>query len=195
MRFFRLQTLGNLNDSELCLTGGPPESMEMRSYCMARGKRATPFYPTDAKVSLLQDRPGSKLSSLLGNTDRYLIVHTDMKEVIAAHCQGLEVEYLPFDLYDHRKRLYSRDYFFINPIGTHDCLDPIASGVKVGSQEGVIHVARYVLDPKRSTHLPPLFRPKEEPSVYIVAEPLAQALREKGFTNVYLEPLAFSTST
>ncbi|HYO71588.1 MAG TPA: DUF1629 domain-containing protein [Archangium sp.] len=195
MQFFRLQTLGNLNDPELGLTDGPPEGMELRSYCMSKGKRATPFYPNDAKVSLMEDRPGIKLSSLLGNTDRYLIVHKDMKEVIANHCQGLELEYLPLDLYDHRKRLYSRDYFFINPIGTHDCLDPVSSGVKIGSQGGVVHVARYVLDPKKSSNLPPLFRPKEEPSVYIVSEALAQALKNKGFTNVYLEPLEFSTST
>lgn len=193
MQFFRLQTLGDLNDPELALTEGPPEGMELRSYCMARGKRATPFYPAEAKLFLMEDRPGIKLSSLVGNTDRYLIVHRDVKEVIAAHCQGLEVEYLPFNLYDHRKRLYSRDYLFINPIGTQDCLDPVASEVKLGPEGGVIHVARHVLDPKKSPHLPPLFRPKEEPSVYIVSEPLAHALKDKGFTNVYLEPLAFST--
>ncbi|MFY0526213.1 hypothetical protein ACN28I_24785 [Archangium gephyra] len=194
MRFFELETLGNLNDSELGLTDGPPEDMELRSYCMAFGDSARRFYPKEAKVSLREDHPGIKLSSLLGNTNSYLIVHSEMKELIAAHCQGVEVEYLPFDLYDHRKRLYSRDYFFINPIGTHDCLDPAASGVKIGPEGGVIHVARYVLDPKKSANLPPLLRPKEEPSVYIVSEPLAQALKDKGFTNVYLKPLEFSTS-
>ncbi|PTL80011.1 imm11 family protein [Vitiosangium sp. GDMCC 1.1324] len=195
MQFFELETLGNLNDRELALTDGPPEGMELRSYCMARGRRATPYYPKEAMVSLREDHPGIKLSSLLGNTNSYLIVHKDMKEVIAEHCQGIEVEYLPFDLYDHRKRLYSRDYFFINPIGTLDCLDPVASGVKIGSQGGVIHVGRRVLAPKKSANLPPLFRPKEKPAAYIVSESLAQALKDKGFTNVYLEPLEFSTST
>ncbi|RYZ42504.1 MAG: hypothetical protein EOO71_07740 [Myxococcaceae bacterium] len=192
MKFFRLSTLGDLNDPELVMLDGPPEGMELRSYCMSEGDSSSRFYPEDAKVFMDADQPGIKLSSLLGNTSRYLIVHASMKEVIAAQCQDLEVEYLPFDLFDHRKRLYSRDYFIINPIGTRDCLDPVASGVKIGSQGGVIHVARYVLDPKKVVGLPVLFRPNEERSIYLVSEPLAGALMEKAFTNVRLEPLAIS---
>ncbi|RKG84017.1 imm11 family protein [Corallococcus terminator] len=192
MNFFRLSTLGDLNDKELALIDGPPEGMELRSYCMSEGDSSSRFYPKDAKIALQADHPGIKLSSLLGNTSRYLVVHASVKEVISAQCQDLEVEYLPFDLFDHRKRLYIRDYFIINPIGTRDCLDVAASGVKIGPEGSVIHVARFVLDPKKVAPLPALFRPKEEPSVYLVSEALAVALKEKKFTNLQLEPLLSS---
>ncbi|NTX02422.1 imm11 family protein [Myxococcus sp. CA040A] len=192
MQFFQLDTLGNVNDSELGLSDGAPEGMELHSYCMAFGDSTHLLYPAEAKISLREDRPGIKLSSLLGNTNSYLIVHSTMKDVIEAHCQGIEVEFLPFDLHDHRKRLYSRDYFIINPLGTHDCLDPVASGVQRGPEGSVIHVESYTLDPRKATHLPRLLRPNEDPSVYIVSEELASALRDKGFTNVQLNPLPFS---
>jgi hypothetical protein len=195
MQFFRLETIGDLNNQDLALTSGPPEGMVMRSYTLARGKRAAPHYPKEARISLRENHPGIKLSSLLGNTHNHLVVQSAVKEVIAAHCQGLEVEYLPVDLYDHRKRLYSRDYFFINPIGSRDCLDPVASRVQIGPEGSVIHVGEYVLDPKKVDTLPALFRVQEEPSTYVVSQALADALREKGFTNVVLNPLRFSNRT
>ena len=196
MQFFRLETLGDLNNTDLALTSGPPDGMKMHSYTLARGSPATPVYPKEARISLRKDHPGIKLSSLLGNTHNHLVVHSDMKEVIAAHCQGLEVEYLPVDLYDHRKRLYSRDYFFINPIGTRDCLDTVASGVELGPEGGVVRVGEYVLDPKKADALPVLFRIQEAPSTYVVSQVLADALREKGFSNIVLRgPFAFSTRT
>ncbi|MCY1041532.1 hypothetical protein OV208_09420 [Corallococcus sp. bb12-1] len=192
MKFFQINTIGDLHEPELALVDGAPEGMSLRAYCMSEGDPALRFYPKEAKVSLRSDHPGIKLSSLLGNTSSYLIVRADVKEVIAAHAKDIEVEYLPFDLYDHRKRLYSQDYFIINPIGTLDCLDVAASGVKIGPEGSVIHVARFVLDPKKVAPLPALFRPKEEPAVYIVTETLALALKEKGFTNLQLEPLSIS---
>lgn len=193
MQFFRLDTLGDLNNQDLAMCDGPPEGMKMRSYTLARGKRAAPYFPKQARISLREDRLGIKLSSLLGNTFSHLVVHSDMKDVLAAHSQGLEVEYLPVDLYDHRKRLYSRDYFFINPIGARDCLDPVASRVEIGPEGGVIHVGEYVLDPKKVDTLPAFFRIQEEPSTYVVSRSLAEALKEKGFTNVLLTPLSLST--
>ncbi|MCY1078316.1 hypothetical protein [Archangium lansingense] len=195
MQFFQLSTLGDMKNPELALTWGTPEGMEMRGYTLGRGKPATPHYPKRARVSLREDHAGIQLSSLLGNADNYLVVHKDVKQVIAEHCQGVEVEYLPFDLYDHRKRLYSRDYLFINPIGTRDCLEPVASGVEIGPEGGVIHVAQCVLDPKKAEALPALFRPVEKPAAYIVSQPLAEALRARGFTNIIFTPLTFSAAT
>ncbi|MFP2925209.1 imm11 family protein [Pyxidicoccus sp. 3LG] len=194
MRFFQLETLGDLNDWDLVRLDGPPEGMKMRSYTLARGKPATPHFPKPARVVLAEEYPGIKLSTLLGNAHNHLVVHADMKAVIAEHCQDLEVEYLPFDLYDHRKRLYSRDYFFINPLGSRDCLDPKASKVEIGPEGGVIQMGASVLDPKKADALPALFRVQEDPSTYIVSQALAEALKAKAFTNVQLDPLDFSTS-
>ncbi|WNG50110.1 hypothetical protein F0U60_42800 [Archangium minus] len=153
-----------------------------------------PYYPKDPKIFLKEENPGIRLTSLLGNTNSYLIVCSEMKEVIASYCQDVEVEYLPFALYDHRKRLYSRDYFIINPIGSHDCLNEKASGVEYGPEGGVVRIAQLVLDAAKLNNLPPFFRIDKQRTTYVVSEPLAQSLKDRGFTNIQLEPLAISAS-
>ncbi|WP_044889518.1 imm11 family protein [Myxococcus hansupus] len=194
MRFFQLGTLGDLRDRDLVRLDGPPEGMKMRSYTLARGKPATPHFPKPARVVLAEEYPGIKLSTLLGNAHNHLVVRSDLKAVIEENCQDIPVEYLPFDLYDHRKRLYSRDYFFINPLGSRDCLDPQASKVEIGPEGSVIHVGSFVLDRKKVDALPALFRVLEAPSTYVVSQALATALEAKAFTNVQLDLLDFSTS-
>ncbi|WP_437331900.1 imm11 family protein [Sorangium sp. So ce394] len=189
MSFHLLSTTGDLANEDLVLIEDAPRGMGMKSYCMARGVRATPHYPDNAKIYLREENPGIKLSSLLGNTESYLIVSSAMRGVIEQHCQGLEIEYLAFTLYDHRKRVHSRDYCIVNPIGAFDCLDEAASGVKYGKQGSVVKVDKFVLDRNKIHFLPALFRADKEVTEYIVRDDLAQALRTSGFTNVLLEGL------
>ncbi|WP_437323029.1 imm11 family protein [Sorangium sp. So ce381] len=189
MSFHLLSTTGDLADEDLVLIEDPPRGMGMKSYCMARGVRAVPHYPENAKIDLREENPGIKLSSLLGNTESYLIVSSAMKDVIEQHCQGVDIEYLTFTLYDHRKRVYSRDYWIVNPIGAFDCLDEGASGVKYGKQGSVTKIEKLVLDRGKIDALPALFRVDKEVTEYIVRADLAQALRAGGFTNVLLEAL------
>ncbi|MFY0562402.1 imm11 family protein [Archangium lansingense] len=92
-------------------------------------------------------------------------------------------------MYDHRERLYSRDYFIINPIGALDCLDEKASGVKYGEEGSVVDIAEFVLDPAKVQNAPALFRIDKKPSKYVVDERFVQAVEAQGFTNVLLAPL------
>ncbi|HSP80435.1 MAG TPA: DUF1629 domain-containing protein, partial [Myxococcaceae bacterium] len=130
MKYFLLSTTGDLNDRDLVQIDDPPKGIGLRRYMMSRGKPATPYYPAEPKVFLREENPGIKLSSMLGNTVNYLIVSSDMRKVIESLCAGVEVEYLPIHLYDHRERLYTKDYCIINPLGALDCLDDEASGVE-----------------------------------------------------------------
>ncbi|HYO57920.1 imm11 family protein [Archangium sp.] len=191
-KFFRLQNLGSLSDPDLCRIEDPPRGIGLRKYCPALGDRAAPYYPPDARIQLVEEQPGIQLSSLLGNNINYLIVCTAMKETIQEHCMGVEIEYLPFDLYDHRGRLYSRDYFIINPIGTYDCLDEAHSGIEYGPEGSVVAINSPLLHPEKMAGAPALFRARLKPTVYIVDEALAAAFREKGFTNVRLRELQMS---
>ena len=189
MKYFLLSTTGDLNDQDLVLIDDPPKGIGLRRFLMTKGRPAKAFYPAEPKIFLREEHPGLKLSSLLGNTESYLIVSSEVKKVFEQLCAGCEIEYLPFDLYDHRERLYSRDYFIINPIGALDCLDEKASGVKYGEEGSVVDIAEFVLDPAKVQNAPALFRIDKKPSKYVVDERFVQAVEAQGFTNVLQAPL------
>ena len=71
------------------------------------------------KFSCSQKNPGVKLPSLIGNTISYLIVNAEMKDTIIEYCpeDEVDIEILPFTLINHKKRVHSKDYWIINPIG------------------------------------------------------------------------------
>ena len=186
MDFFELDPLGNIDDPELCLLEGLPDGLPpLKNYCPMRGVAAATFWPAGAKLRLREENPGIKLSSFLGNTMRCLTVRTPLKEVIAAHCQGIEIEYLPFVLRDHRGRAYAKDCWFVNPLGARDCLDEQASGVVPGSRA----IAQIVLDPRKVADLPALFRVDKDPTRYVVRADLADAIDKAKLTNVVLTKL------
>ncbi|NTX13034.1 hypothetical protein FJV41_42785 [Myxococcus llanfairpwllgwyngyllgogerychwyrndrobwllllantysiliogogogochensis] len=192
MKYFLLSTVGDLNDRDLCLIDDPPKGIGLRRFLMTKGRPAKAFYPAEAKIFLREENPGIKLSSVLGNTENYLIASSEVKTVFEQLCAGCDIEYLPFDLYDHRERLYSKDYFIINPIGALDCLDEQASGVTYGEEGSVIDIAEFVLDDKKVGQAAALFRIDKKPSKYVVDERFVQAVEARGFTNVLLTPLRLS---
>ena len=193
-KFFRLLQMGRFTDEGLCFIEYSPPGLGLRKYCPSLGDRAAPYYPADARIQLSEEQPGIQLSSLLGNSINYLIVSKDFRDTIAAYCPKVDVEYLPFDLHDHRGRLYSRDYFIINPIGTYDCLDEANSGIEYGPDGDVVAIRNPVLHPNKVAGAPALFRVHHNPTVYVVDDALVAAIHEKGFTNVVLSELKMASS-
>ena len=187
MKYFTIDTLGNLNDPRLCVLDEVPEGVGIKYYCMMKGKRIGADYPADAKLYMSDKYTGIKLSSLIGNTKSYLIVCGEMKDVIDSHCSA-EVEYLPFTLYNHKKRIHSKNYFIVNPIGALDCLNLEASKIKY-FKDRVVSVDKFVLDPKKLANAPSLFRIKEDPTEYVINQQLANAIKEGKFTNVVLREI------
>src|SRR5579884_2171520 len=122
MRCFRLETLGDTRDKSLALISQPPDGLGLFDYCLSEGEPIGDRYPADAAIHLHRKYPGIRLSSLIGNTLCFLIVHTTMKDVLLQHAPN-QMEVLPFTLYNHKKRVHSRDYWIINPLAIVDCLD------------------------------------------------------------------------
>ncbi|MFP2931995.1 imm11 family protein [Pyxidicoccus sp. 3LG] len=196
MKFFNIQILGDPNDESLCMLDRFVQGLERDDYKVMRGKRFGADYPADpadARIFMSPDRRGMKLCSLIGNTHNMLVVSSQFKAAIEKHCQGVDIEYLPFTLYDHRKRVHSRDYFIINPIGTFDCLDEAASGVKYGSQpDFVIGLDELVLDRNKVKDAPQLFRVKQKPAEYIIGVELGREMFNLGLTNIVWKKLRFA---
>lgn len=187
MKYFLIETLGNLDDPRLCILDSPPKGLGVKYYRMMKGKKISDDYPNDAKIFMSDKYMGIKLSSMIGNTNSYLIVSLEMKEVIEMHCKA-EVEYLPFTLYNHKKRVHSTDYFIVNPIGAIDCLNHKASQIEY-LRDRIVGIDKFVLDSKMLETAPALFRVNEDPTQYIINEELAKAFELSGFTNVILEEI------
>jgi|SRR5579871_259369 len=188
MRYFIIETLGDDQDSKLAFIDSPPEDLGLYDYCMARGEPIGDRYPAEARIYLKPKSPGIKMSSLIGNTQSYLIVNTEMKNVILEYCPRCNIETLSFSLYNHKKRVHSDDYWIINPIGYVDCVNRAASDIRYLSSDPtkVVAVRKFVLEPKRLESAPHLFRVPEDREKYIISEHLAKAFQERNFSNIFL---------
>ncbi|HYO55246.1 imm11 family protein [Archangium sp.] len=187
MKLYRWKTLGDY-DPEQCFLDAAPKGLGARSAHLSHGKPVTALYPEDPCVQLSEENPGIRLESFIGNTKRMLVVSSPLRAVLEKWCQEQDIEYLPVHIYNHRGRLHTSDYSIINPLGTLDCLDRERSHVEM-MKDVVLSVERIVLSPAKLERAPHLFRVREDPSVYVVSESLAEALRAGAFTNVVLEPM------
>jgi hypothetical protein len=194
VRYYFIDTLGDL-ESEYCILSSPPTDLGLSYYRMAKGDAIGDKYPDNARIYMSEKHPGIKVPSIVGNTHNYLITSRLARDEIAAHCQGVEIEYLPVTIYNHKKRPHPGEYFIINPIGSRDCLDLGASEVEYLDEPGdpyhgaVVGVDRFVLDPQKLAQAPSLFRIREDVNKYVVDERLASALLARGFKNLILNEI------
>jgi len=84
-----------------------------------------------------------------------------------------EFEILPFTLYDHKKRVLTKDYWIVNPIGTFGCLNKEASEIKYVDKDDakseVVSIRKFVFDPKKLKNAPDLFRVPERVRDYFIS--------------------------
>lgn len=193
MRFYHLDTLGDPGDASLCFLEGTPQGSGVHYVRLARGYPAAEFVPRRLTMQLQDQNEGLGLPSLVGNTNSFLIVEAAMHAVIADHLAGSDgaLETFPFTLLDHKGRVHSEDYVLLNPLGTHDAVHDAASDIEYfnGQRDKVVAIRRIVLDRSKLDAVPPLFRLDIRRTEYIVAETLAEAFAEHGFTNVVLREI------
>ncbi|MCB9881261.1 MAG: hypothetical protein H6834_05675 [Planctomycetes bacterium] len=189
MKFFLLDTAGDLDDDDLCLLDDVPEGMELYDFCLSRGIEATPYYPKDAKVRLRDENPGIKVCDVIGSLKNCFVGSSKVRTILQEHGGELPVEYLDFTLLNHKGRVHSTDHAFINPVGGLRCLQPVHSGVKRDDDGDVIDIDAFVLDGALAEELPPFFRMEEDPTRIVLREDLCSRLQEAQVTNLVVRPL------
>lgn len=192
MRFYLLSCLGDANDDSLCVLYDSVDGIGLGDVGLHTGAQLGDKYPENAKIYMSKESPGVKLSSLLGNVKNFLIVSRAFKEVVEKLSRE-KVEYLPFTLCDHRKRVRSQDYFILNPLGSLDCLDLKKSNIKWDQDDPtkIIRIREHVLDRKKVKDALPLFRIAQDPTAYVVGVELAREIYDRDFTNVIWTKLRF----
>ena len=191
MKFFMVEILADYGEGDYCFTDKLPQGIGVRSYRLAEGIPIVKDYPEDPwEVSLqLGDvYLGLQLPSLIGNTSGLLIVHRDVGDLIKQYRIG-KIEILPFTLYDHKRRIHSKEYVFVNPLGTFDCLNEEFSELKRADSGKILRIKRLVLDREKIKNGNDLFRMKEMPDEYIFSEPLVEGITSKSLTNFIFNEL------
>lgn len=185
MRYFQLLTLGDLKDKSLAFIDTPPAGIGIFDYRISEGHPIGDRYPENARIYLQRKHPGIRLPSLLGNTLCFLIVHAAVKDVMLEHAKTL-IETLPFTLYNHKKRVHSRDYWIVNPLAVVDCVNKEHSDLTYFPEDltQVVAVRKLVFDADRLTGQPALFRVPEARTRYFINHDLARDLIDRAFTNL-----------
>ena len=191
MQYFRLEPLADYGRGEYCFVDDTPDGIATRWHRLASGLPFDNEYPTDpAEVTLKlgADYPGLRLPSFIGNTPGMLVVSSAAADVMQAANVG-RMERLPFTLLDHKQRVHSRDYVFINPLERRDALNLEHSEVRRGRKGDIRDVTTMVLDRTKEHEFIDLFRLGEDPSFYLVSETMVTALRQSGATNFNFIPV------
>lgn len=190
MTYRHLDTLGERGNENLCIIDEWVRELPMKGWMVKEGARVLPIYPAEASIFMTETRPGLRLCSLLGTTKNMLVVSAEFRSAIENVCNN-EIEFLPFTLYDHRNRVFSRDYCIVNPIGAVDCLDLVASGVKYSTEDPtrIRRVERHVLDRRKMKDIPQLFRIAGDASEIAVGQELWKEIQARKFTNINAQQL------
>jgi hypothetical protein len=194
MKYYTLTTC-YLKDHDLCMIDHAPDKIRHISYKLSEGGCVANEYPRDQNdaVVYMDEKWGMLIGGLVSNTSQFLIVCSKIKDLIAGAFPAgdPDIQNFPVSIYDHKKRLASSDYWFVNPLGAIDCLDLAKSEIKRGSDGDVIRVKRTVLSRVKLRNQRPLFRPKENPRSYIIRHDLLMAIKDLNLSipNIYVEEL------
>lgn len=190
MKYYKFNKIAR-DKYEYCDIHMVPEGMYLEGYMISEGERVGDDYPENARINMSEDHPGIVPSDFVSNTESALFVSAKMKEIIETFCPNVEIEYLPFTLYNHKGRVAATDYWIINVIGALDCLDMDACDITWSKRSPgkIVGIDEFVLSSEKLKEAPHLFRIKEAPREYVVSEDLANAFMAAKLTNINLDEL------
>jgi hypothetical protein len=183
MQYAKLETAPT-TDMDYCFVGRilHSDTCDIR---ISDGDKIGPRYPGDpfsVKVHFDVEFPGVKVPTLIGNTRSLLIVSAQSVAFFEKHLNLGDHEAFPFSLVHHKGRVHSRDYVFLNPVGSHDVADPSSAFVRYKSG-GIYDCGKWILVKDKLQGLPDLIRPKELTTVYLVSERFIELVEKHGMTN------------
>jgi hypothetical protein len=194
LRFYHLSTLGDPGQVDLPVLTTFVNEVEPETWRFHKGEPVAAFWPSDARIYLTGEERGIELCELVGTTRNAIIASRRFKEMIQKHCANDPVEYLPLAIHDHRKRLLADEYFFVNPLGAHDCVDLEKSSVLWDNGPGseVLGIDSFVIDRQRGSRAPQLFRPEHARASYVLRYELAVDIANTTLANVVWTKLEVS---
>jgi len=188
-KYFRLNTAPT-TDPDYCFAKTTKERGRLQ---LKSGKPVGDRYPDDPlsfEINLDLDFPGIKLPDLIGNAQSFLMLSARAREAFAA----AELDFAPceehaFSLINHKGRVHSIEYAFVNPLGTHDIAHPTSDFMRYKKSQEIYGCKRWILDTNKLLGKPDLVRAREVPGHYFVSERLVEIIHSAGLTNFELTDL------
>lgn len=188
-RYARLDTCPT-SEPDYCFAATTTERGRLQ---LKSGKPVGDRYPDDPlsfHIHLDPDFTGVKLPDLLGNTQGFLMLSARARDAFAAAKLELgPCDVHPFTLINHKGRVHSTDYAFVNPLGSYDIAHPASNFVRYAKSQEIYGCKRWVLDTNKLEDKPDLLRAQQVPKHYFVSERLEQVIRGEGLTNFELTEL------
>jgi len=184
MKFYFLQTTGNLNDEDQLFLENPPEELGILDYYPAVGERVGPIR---SGALTLRANSGGDIHDIIGNSRGYFLGSERLKTFLEEYFRsmtGPEIEYLPVSIYSHDNILLADNYYFINPLGDFDCLHEGQSRIIRDAEGKILSLGDLVLDQKKMTRAPDLFRVQGRPMWYVFSLKLGLAMKKERITNL-----------
>jgi hypothetical protein len=105
-----------------------PKKIE-KAFQLERGISREETWPVDVTCEMSQEFPKDiELTDNLHGSG-FFVVSRRLRDFMTKYGVG-NVEYLPVQILNHKKKLASKDYFILNPLSVIDCVDVEASEVE-----------------------------------------------------------------
>lgn len=186
-KYWRLVT-SPLDNPDYCYIGKVLHA-DTCELAISEGETVTGEYPADPFTveAHFSAASGLQLPSLIGNGMSLVALHRDVVKIFAKELDLGEHEVLPFTLVNHKGRAHSKDYVFLNPVGTHDVASPLSKFMRFADGE-IYGCEHWVLSAKKVVDAPDLLRPAEVANEYLVSDRLVALVERHALTNFKLEP-------
>lgn len=182
---YSMVTISASLEPEFCFAAAV-EGGEGAELLIARGDRASDRYPkdpTEVLVHLDIARRGLRLPSRLANTQRLLMLSGPAFAALSAELDLGRCDTHPFLLINHKRRVHSRDYVFVNPLERRAIAHAATQFERFESTGRIFDCRRWILDPSKLEGAPDLLRSAELPYEYFASERFVEAVTRLGLSN------------
>ncbi|QRK09001.1 hypothetical protein JQX13_02200 [Archangium violaceum] len=170
---------------ENCLVNTLPGELNKTSWAAAEGVPMGNKYPAGVRLDMATRHRGLVVPDLIPNTVQLNLVSGRMKPLLEKEA-GVEIEFLPFALHDHKGRVAAPDCYIANVLGSQDCADlKKTRGEKTVGEPGKFEVIKQLhLDPAKVPADLKLFRLGSMPNLLIIRDDLRATFEQNGVTGV-----------
>ncbi|WP_338041926.1 MULTISPECIES: imm11 family protein [Myxococcus] len=154
------------------------------------GVPARGLYPAALDFHMSRRMGGKGVTDCLRNTLGYLFVSARFRQVLESSA-GVDIEYLPIRLINHKGRREPGEFFVANVLGALDCMDMRRSEYEPSAlRKGeVFGLRKLELDMSRIEPSRNLFRLTTMPRLIIARWELVQAMELAGLAGVSVSPV------
>jgi hypothetical protein len=155
---------------------------------LKEGVRLGEKFPPTVKA-YLDKRYGDLLTDYLSNTSKMVPISEKMKTIFEdSGLNEKRVEYLPFQLYNLKKRKVKKQYYIANALEKVYCIDQARSKLSWNSEDEINDVEILYLDHNRIPKESCFFRLEEAPKYIVIGENLVNKLKAADISGLELIP-------